>query len=317
MSVGGGVTRTDLEPIIDAVAAAIRNLPVDETGDPVTDSTANAIKVLQQDPTGSNTVINTVPIQTDYGQVVRPVPGEFMLEVARGNVAGTTGVNKFGRNPIVAADSTEDIWDGSAVYVWPTTAVITHVSQTTDQAAMRGQTIEVMGLDANWDVVTQNAVLDATDTTTIIALTTPLIRVFRKKVQANVVADSDIRAHDAGETQDYSIITAGNNQTLMAIYTVPNGKTAYMEGYYANLNQTANVGPTACNVRLFARDNDAGYERQVKHFLGLDPDATSHFNHQFRPYTKFTQKTDIFIDATSEGKASDVSAGFDLILVDN
>jgi len=59
---------------------------------------------------------------------------------------------------------------------------MTSISQTTDQVAMRSAVIEVQGLDASWDAVTQNATLDASDTTTVVTLTTPLIRVFRMKV---------------------------------------------------------------------------------------------------------------------------------------
>ena len=42
-----------------------------------------------------------------------------------------------------------------------------------------------------------------------------------------------------------------------------------------------------------------------------------HFYHPFKPYVKFTQKTDIYIDGTTVGKAADISAGFDLVLIDN
>ncbi len=38
---------------------------------------------------------------------------------------------------------------------------------------------------------------------------------------------------------------------------------------------------------------------------------------QFRPYKKVTQKTDIYVSASPTGAAVDISAGFDLIVVDN
>ena len=240
----------------------------------------------------------------------------YFVDIAEGNVADHHPVNKFGRNPDVPA-TFEDIWDGSAAYVFPATALITSMSQTTNQAAMAGKTIEIQGLDASWDAVTQEVALDGTNTTTAVTLTTALIRVFRMKVLADVVADSPIRVHNTGETQDYAIIDTGNNQTLMAIYTVPNGKTAYMSNYYASMNPATNKDPSSMQIRLWARDNDNTYESQLKHTKGLDADATSQFPHWFSPYTKFTQKTDIYIDGTTVGKAADISAGFDLFLVDN
>lgn len=243
---------------------------------------------------------------------------DFMLEVAKGNVAGTTGVNKFGRNTAVGNGNVEEIWDGNAAYSWPATALMTSISQTTDQAAMRGASIQIEGLDASWDYVLQTPTLDGSDTTTVVTLATPLLRCFRMEVNANVVGDATIRVHNAGESQDYAIITVGNNQTLMAIYTVPNGKTAYMESFYAAV-QSGGGAPTALDVSLWARDNDNSYEKKLVHELGTsaDVDAYGYIPHDFKPYKVFPQKTDIFVTAEPTGAAVDVSAGFDLILVDN
>jgi len=240
---------------------------------------------------------------------------DHRLEIPKGGIPGSSGVNKFGRNTNVASGATEEIWDGSASYVFPATALMTSISQTTDQTAMRGATIEVEGLDASWDAVTQNAVLDGTLTTNVVTLTTPLIRCFRMRVLADVVSTSPIRVHNAGETQDYAIIDTGNNQTLMAVYTVPNGKTAFMTCYYAHHNPATNQDPTSNPVTLWFRDNDNGYEAQIKNVVGL-PNAGG-FQHFFDPYIKITQKSDVFIKASPVGKAADVSAGFDLVLVDN
>jgi len=243
------------------------------------------------------------------------VMGDPMLEIAKGNIPGHGQMNKFGRNATVA--NGEEIWDGSAVYVYPATALMTSISQTADQAAMRGQTVSITGLDASWDEVTQTATLDASDTTTVVTLTTALIRCYRVQVTANVVTDQDIRVHNAGETQDYAIVMAGNNQTLMAVYTVPNGKTAYMTSMYATSNPQGGA-PTTLDVLLWARDNDNSYEKQLKHTMAVsgDLDAYGQFQHFFRPYVKYTQKTDIFVTGSVSG-AADISAGFDLIVVDN
>ena len=240
------------------------------------------------------------------------------LEISRGLVTGHSHVNKFGRNTAVVSGGTEEIWDGSATYVFPATALMTSMSQTTDQVAMRGATIELQGLDASWDAVTQTKALDASDTTTVITLDTAMIRCFRMKVLADVVGDSTIRCHNAGETQDYAVISTGNNQTLMAIYTIPNGKTGYMTSYYA----TANAGggqPTTFNISLWASDRDNSYAKQLKHVQGVsaDPDAYGRMQHFFNPYVKFTQKTDVYLTGTTAGAAADCSAGFDIILVDN
>ena len=242
---------------------------------------------------------------------------DLMLEWAAGNKTGYSTVNKFGRNTAIAANATEDIWDGSAIYTWPSSASVTHIRSAVDSATTQGMVVEVQGLDTNWDLSVQNATLDGTDSTTEVALTTALRRVFRMRVLDSSLADQNIQVGPTGFATQQGVITAGNNQTLMALYTVPNGKTAYMTNYYASLNPAANQDPTTMQIRLWGVDNENGYARQLKHTRGLDADASNMFQHKFEPYYKFTQKTDIYIDGTTVGKAADISAGFDLILVDN
>ena len=240
---------------------------------------------------------------------------DYALEVAKGKVPGTAYVNKFGRNSAIASAGTEEIWDGSAAYVFPATALMTSISQTTDQTALRGGTIEVQGLADDWSLVTQNATLDAANTTTVVTLTTALRRCFRMRVLEDVVSDSPIRVHNAGETQDYAIIDTGNNQTLMAIYTVPAAKTAYVTSYYAHHNPKSGNNFTANPIKLWASDRGNAYAKQLKHVVGLPENGG--FQHSFEPYVKFVAKTDLYITSSPTGAAADVSAGFDLYLVDD
>jgi len=87
-----------------------------------------------------------------------------------------------------------------------------------------------------------------------------------------------------------------------------------MTSYYATVNPGTNLNPTSNPIRLWARDNANDYAKQIKHVLGL---VDGNFQHYFDPYFRVTEKTDIYITAQPVGKAADVSAGFDLIVVDN
>lgn len=246
---------------------------------------------------------------------LRKLTPNYSIYAASGADSNVTAINKFGRNSAVANGGTEEIWDGSAAYVWPTTAVITKVSQTSDQAAMQGELVEVQGLDANWNEVTQNVTLNASDTTTPVTLSTALIRIFRMRVLANVVIDSTIRAHNTAESQDYAVISVGENQTQMAIYTIPADKVGYVTNYYAHHNPVTGQQFTSNPIRLWARDNANSYEKQLKHVVGIAEDGF--FQHTFNPYIKFTEKTDIFITSSPVSGAADISAGFDLILTND
>jgi len=137
-------------------------------------------------------------------------------------------VNQYGRNPDCAADASEEIWNGSVVYSWPATALMTHVSQTTDQEALRGGTVHIHGLDGDWNLIEQDVTLNGTLTTTAVELLTPLLRVHFAEINGTVAPDSTVRLHNEAENIDYFVMPIGNNTTALGWYTVPANKVAYM-----------------------------------------------------------------------------------------
>jgi hypothetical protein len=250
------------------------------------------------------------------GRLISSTPLESTLRISRGIVPGHIGINKFGGSPSVASNTTEDVWDGQGTYSFPSTADITHLSMAADQVAMRGETIEVEGLDADWNLVLQTKTLNASNTTTAVALNTALRRVFRMSVLANVVADQALHAKNVGAGITYATIVAGNNQTLMAIYTVPAGKTGFLTNYYADVVRITGADPKGSDFRLWVADRANGYEFQLKHAQAAS-DASHKVVHHFRPYLVVTEKSDIKITAKPIGAAAEAHAGFDLYLVDN
>lgn len=251
--------------------------------------------------------------QSDYN-----LERDIFLSIPAGRIPYTGTVNKFGANATSASATVEFVWDGGGTYTFPTTATITHVRSAADSAATQGLTIELQGLDANWDLKVQNATLDGTNSTTEVALTTALIRIFRIKVIDSAVADQNIWAGATGmaAATAKAIVTAGNNQTLMAIYTVPDGYTAYMTSYYCDYVRDAVKDPDSIEFGLWVQDNLKGYEPQLKHLKGIPKQALG-FQHQFAPYFKITQRSDVYITALPSGADANVHAGFDLILLEN
>ncbi len=241
---------------------------------------------------------------------------DYMMEVAAGNIDGAFSVNVFGANQDVASGTEEDVNDVGGTYSYPTTADITHISQTIADGTMQNATIEIQGLDINWDLVTQSVDLSAGDTTDHIALTTALIRIFTMKVLDSVVASQDITAHNSGDTTTYATIIAGNNRTLMAQYTVPADHTAYMVSYYCDMVRSTNKDPKAVDFHMYAQDNANDYAWQIKHNKGI-PQNGSGFQHFFKPYFKITEKTDIRLSAEPESTDAHVHAGFDIVVIEN
>ena len=246
-----------------------------------------------------------------------PLPTrDTMLEIARGNVTGHSVVNKFGENDPVGSGTTEDVWDGGGTYTFPSTADITHIRQAVDQSTMRGKVIEVQGLDTSWALTVQDVTLDASNTTTAVSLGTALRRVFRMKVLADVVTTQNVELRNTGGGTTYAVIQAGNNQTLMAIYTVPDGVTAYMTKYFYDVVASGVKTPLSVSFGLWVADRDNSYEFQLKHSRGVAQNSSPP-PYEFSPYFKITQKSDIKMTASPSNKDAHVHAGFDLILVDN
>ena len=186
-----------------------------------------------------------------------------------GNIPGLTHINKFGSLTNATQDTAVDLWDGGGTYVFPaSTADMTHVSQTTDQAAARGSTWTIQGLNTSYVEVEQNVILDATNTTTLVALGTPLFRVNRMfMLTPDILLTSTVRLHNAGETIDYVDIQLDHNQTLNAIYTVPAGKTAYITNIGADHVPVTNKDPASVHFHMQVRNNaDSGPWRVIESF---------------------------------------------------
>ena len=239
---------------------------------------------------------------------------KFCLAVSRGLVPGHGWVNKFGANDLIADGATETIWDGSTTYTWPTSASITHVRSAVDSVITRSVSMEVQGLDTNWDLVVQDVTTDAADSTTEVALGTALRRIFRVKIEDDTAMDQAIWVGPTGFATQQAIVQAGNNQTLMAIYTVPNGKTAYMSSYYGDAVKVTNKTPNSVDFRLWVADIPNSITFQLKHSRAT---AAGGFQHYFDPPLKITEKQDIKMTATPEGDDTSVHSGFNLTLVDN
>ena len=243
-----------------------------------------------------------------------------MMDISTGRIPGKASVNKFGANTNIADGVAEIVWSPSGVYTFSTTADITHA--VSSSASDTGD-VEVQGLDTNWNLVTQTVTLNGT---TGVALTTALLRVFRLKYQDAV---TNVGVLQVGVGAVTSAFTAGNlraqidigtGQTLMAIYTVPAGKTAYFQKYYGSM--VGDPGPPAAEPsygiwRLWAADRANGYAPQLKHIIAGSLNATSVIEHPFNPPPGVTEKTDIYITAQPEGDVGSFTAGFDLILVDD
>jgi hypothetical protein len=258
---------------------------------------------------------------TDSGNL-KVSDAENGLSIAKGNVEGSTFIHKFGAAPdIDTADGFVDIWDGGGqaaalkTYTYSVTADIDSISSTN---AGDTQDIEINGLDANYNLVTQIVTLTGQAVAT---LSTPLIRVFRmiNRGSTNLagvcycyVTDTATGGIPDTITNTRAVMNDGNNQTLMALYTIPAGKTGYMRDWYASMANKTTAGSI---IRVFARP--FGEVFQLKHISAISSNGTAYIQHTYSEPEVFDEKTDIVIQADSTVNNLSVAAGFDIVLVDN
>ena len=243
---------------------------------------------------------------------------DFCLELSRGNLTGLSGINKFGYTPDVdTSTDPQDLWEGGTLYPWPASAFTTTVvsTDTDDTSAGAGaRTVEVQGLDSSYNLSTQEVTMNGT---TAVTLGTNLLRVFRVIVLtagSSNECEGDITVLHSSTV--LAIVNNGSNQSLMAVYTVPAGKTAYQARWYVELNRT--LGGTARRsaiIDLRSRPDGGVFNikerRIVSDDKGVDVVSSCSMN-------VYAEKTDIVIRIQEvSGNNVNVSGGFDLILVDN
>lgn len=243
------------------------------------------------------------------------------FDIPEGTRPRVSSVNKFGRNPDIDTGSDpEDIWDGGGLWIAPTQARTHDIasSSANDTSAGTGmRTLRIEGLDSNWEEQTEDITLNGTSNVVTSNTYTRIFRMYGLTWGSGQQNAGDITATAQTDGTVTAQISTGNNQSLMAIYTVPANRTAYMVLWYGSINRQGGTGGAMADIQILTRSADqsnAGW--RVKHFSGLAVDGTSNYLHKYEPPKKLTEKTDILVRCLEvTDNNTDVSAGFDLVIV--
>lgn len=248
---------------------------------------------------------------------------DLMLAIPRGQIEGVTGVTQFGRNADVdTATTPEDIWDAGGVWVPPTTDRIHDIVSDDGDDISGGagaRTLRVFGLDANFDLQQEDIIMNALVNVPTVNTYT---RIFKLQVLTAGASETNEGIITATAQTDATVtaqINPLNGQTQMAIYTVPNGKKAYVTHAFCSFNRSA-AGTEQATVELDAVINiDTATKARMKTAVfGLSVNGSSMKDLKNEPYIEILGKTDLIMRATDvSANNSDISAGFDLILVDD
>lgn len=241
----------------------------------------------------------------------------YKFQITSNNVTGVKSVFNFGFNPDVDS-ALETIWDQGGLYVYPTSAIQMKVSSTSanDTSAGTGaRTVVVSGLDENYNEAEETVTLNGQ---TEVLTTTTFIRVFRASVTtagSGGTAAGNIYIGTGTVTAGvpatvYAKITLGENQTLMALWTVPAGYTAYI------LKGSLSVGTANGNQyvtgRLVQRPFNEVFKTAQKVTI-----ANGFLDQEYVIPVLFTEKTDIEARAFSSGTNNAVAASFNIVYTAN
>ena len=242
------------------------------------------------------------------GSTVGNIP--FYLAVQQGKVPGYSMVNKFGYNPTIGSGSFETIWETGNNYAWQSTAVTVDVvsdNVNDDVAGTGARTLRIQGLDGSYNFAEETVDMDGTTTVTT---TQTFLRVFRMSVETAGSSGNNegtITVTYTGGSDVAATISAGNGQTLMALYTIPAGYTGYL------LSMNISSGKDQEMQFKFIQKINEGSNRafQTKQFLDVRGGQTTVI---FNAINIIPQKSDIYVSGKASSTSS-ASASFDLLLV--
>lgn len=174
---------------------------------------------------------------------------DFILAATSGLIPGYIGDTKFGHNDSIGTTQ-QTLWDGVGNYVYLDPGVTDKLSITSSNIADVDLVIEVTGQDLNNHEFTEIVTLDgANPTTTPVVTLNNFHRAYRAEVISPRINAGDISLiSDAAGTPTLAIITAGEGQTQMALYTVPKGKTLLIHSAVATI-QGAKIGTFRAKTR--------------------------------------------------------------------
>ena len=239
--------------------------------------------------------------------------------IALGLVDGFTSDTKFGVNPDIGTSSDpEDVWNGGDDYTgFPTGSAETvevFSSDAADASAGTGaRTVRLTGLDADWEEQTVDVTMNGT---TAVATTETWQRLNRMHVLTAGSGEEnagDITARHTTTTANvFATMPAGANQTTIAAFTVPAGKTMLIKRVAVQMGRNTASGSATVSLRVRPTGGVFRKRREFQISVGNGVD---------RAY-----ETGILVEAQSDVKVrvdevtannTAVSAEFEYILFDN
>jgi hypothetical protein len=243
---------------------------------------------------------------------------DYYLEIEKGNILGHSSVHKFGRNPdIDTADGFETAWNGGGAYTGfnATAAEIVTVTSTdaADTSAGTGaRTLEIFGLDTNWEEQSEIVTLNGTSLVDSVLSYIRLDKVIVRSAGTGLSNAGDISVAQKVTTANiFAVLPIGYNRTMICCYTIPAGKVGYFQSWGASLSGKTIAN---CNIRLSSRI--FGEVFQVRQEVSIMGSGSSSFTRSYpTPKEGLPSRTDMYIEADTDQNNTGIAAFIDLLLV--
>ena len=227
---------------------------------------------------------------------------DTFINIARGLVKDTSGESKFGATPEISVSQTATIWDKSdTLYPWSSLATASILNVDSSSASDVGESVTIVGLDANFNPQTETVVLT---TQTNNNTTNTFIRVYRAYM-SGTTNNVGVISIQVGST-DVAVILAGESQTLMAVYTVPAGYDALITHGAATVKAGSDM-----TLGMYIRYGGVGAFR-IGHQAEISPNG---YNYQFGVPLLIPEKSDIDIRGRANSNNIRGTAAWDMILI--
>lgn len=243
----------------------------------------------------------------------------FYLQVARKQIQFHESIFKFGFNPDID-DALETIWAQGGLYSYLSAATVLKVSSSStadDEGSTGAETVELFGLDADYNEINETVTLDGQ---TAVNTTKEYLRINRMVVRSAGSGGQNAGVIYAGTgtvtagvpANKYATIAIGDNQSLMALWTVPAGYTAYVLQTDITLATTQNN--KYATLHFVARPFGEVFQVKDKFVK-----AESSTHQEYTVPLKFAEKTDLEFRAIGDSSAADIAigAGVDIIYIKN
>jgi len=277
-----------------------------------------AIKV--KNAFGSDLDIEATKTEDDFYNFVN-VSKLYELAINQGEIDGVSAIDKFGWvGNVGSGDPPIDVWENKTEYIYDLdgTNPIAYLSSSSTADTMD---VSVTGLDINGVEVVQTVTLTGQ---TPVTLPTALWRVYRMENEGNVDIVGNVYAGinpaPVGgvppTTERRAIITNGNNQTLMALYTIPAGKVGFLYRGEIGAGLEGGGSTTSELADLCYKSRRFGKVFKIKKKLTLSINGSSTYQDTRSFPDIIPAKTDVRICVESTSTGMNIWSTLDILLVD-